>query len=386
MNWKFWDRKPKAEGEKKSKLREWWDAILFAVIVATLIRWLIMEPYVIPTPSMENSMLVGDFLFVSKFHYGTRTTSTPLQVPLTHQKIWGTNIPSYLEWIKLPNYRLPGFTSIKRNDVVVFNVPGVEESNWQIPESEWREYPVDLKTNYVKRCVAVAGDTFAIRDKDIFVNGVKQERPAEMQVRYDILAKDQINERNLKRYGLSSNDVLNISRAGDNLIYTVLITAENLKRLQTEKPPYIISVTEEKRGMGLTFPYHYAPREKRFVQWNENDFGPLWIPKEGATIPINDSTLSIYGRTIVTLDQNDDAKIKDGKLFIDGKEVSSYTFNQDYYFMVGDNRNNSHDSRFWGFVPADHIVGKALFIWLSLDEEGSFFNKVRWNRLFKRIE
>jgi signal peptidase I len=386
MNWKFWSKKPKAEQEKKSAVKEWWDAILFAVIVATLIRWLIMEPYVIPTPSMENSMLVGDFLFVSKFHYGTRTTSTPLQVPLTHQKVWLTNLPSYLEWIKLPNYRLPGFTSVKRNDVVVFNVPGVEESNWQIPENEWREYPVDLKTNYVKRCVAIAGDMLEIRDKDIFVNGEKIDRPGEMQVRYDILSKDQINDRNLKRYGLSSNDILNVSRAGENIQYTVLITAENLKKLQDEKPPYIVSIAEEKRGMGLAFPYHYAPREKRLVKWNENDFGPLWIPKEGATIPINDSTLSIYGRTIVTLDQQDDAEIKEGKLFIDGKEVSSYTFNQDYYFMMGDNRNNSHDSRFWGFVPADHIVGKALFIWLSLDEEASFFNKVRWNRLFKGIK
>lgn len=386
MNWKFWKRKPKAEGVKKSKIKEWWDAILFAVIVATLIRWLIMEPYVIPTPSMENSMLVGDFLFVSKFHYGTRTTSTPLQVPLTHQKVWGTNIPSYLEWIRLPNYRLPGFTNIERNDVVVFNVPGVEESNWQIPESEWREYPVDLKTNYVKRCVAIPGDTFSIKDKDIFINSVKQDRPAEMQVRYNILAKDQINERNLKRYGLSSNDVLSTSRSGNNILYTVLITSENLKKLQADKPPYIISVAEEKRGTSTTFPYYYSTSEKRYVNWNENDFGPLWIPKEGATIPINDSTLSIYGRTIVTLDLQDDAEIKDGKLFIDGEEVSSYTFNQDYYFMVGDNRNNSHDSRIWGFVPADHIVGKALFIWLSLDEEASFFSKVRWSRLFKGIE
>jgi signal peptidase I len=386
MNWKFWSRKPKAEGEKKSALKEWWDAILFAVIVATLIRWLIMEPYVIPTPSMDNSMLVGDFLFVSKFHYGTRTTSTPLQVPLTHQKIWLTNLPSYLEWIKLPNYRLPGFTHIKRNDVVVFNVPGVEESNWEIPPNEWREYPVDLKTNYVKRCVAVAGDTLLIKDKDVFVNGVKYDRPQEMQVKYNIVSKDEINERNLKRYGLSSNDIGNVYRDGNNLVYSVYITAENVKKIQNEKPPYIVALTEEKRTMGITFPYHYTPRVKKFVNWNENDLGPLWIPKEGATIAINDSTLSIYGGTIVKHDLQDDAEIKDGKLFIDGKEVSSYTFNQDYYFMMGDNRNNSHDSRFWGFVPANHIVGKALFIWLSLDEEASFFNKVRWNRLFKGIE
>src|SRR5687768_6871939 len=163
MNWQFWKKDSTREHKPKSKIREWWDAVLFAVIAATLIRWLIMEPYVIPTPSMENSLLVGDYLFVSKFHYGTRTTSTPLQVPLTHQKIWFTRVPSYLEWIKLPNYRLPGISKLKREDVVVFNVPGLEENNFEEPDrDEWIDYPVDLKTNYVKRCVAVAGDTFQI--------------------------------------------------------------------------------------------------------------------------------------------------------------------------------------------------------------------------------
>jgi signal peptidase I len=158
MNWQFWKKSETHEDKPKSKIREWWDAILFAVVAATLIRWLIMEAYTIPTPSMENSLLVGDFLFVSKFHYGTRTTTTPLQVPLTHQKIWFTNIPSYLEWIKLPQYRLPGISHVKRNDVVVFNVPpkGLNENI---------DYPIDLKTNYIKRCVAVAGDILEIKDR-----------------------------------------------------------------------------------------------------------------------------------------------------------------------------------------------------------------------------
>src|SRR5574339_958244 len=156
MNWKFWTKKSAEKPTKpKSKLREWWDAILFAVIAATLIRWLIMEAYTIPTPSMENSLLVGDFLFVSKFHYGTRTTTTPLQIPLTHQKIWFTNIPSYLDWIKLPQYRLPGITHVKHGDLVVFNVPPKELN-------ENKDYPVDLKTNYIKRCVAAAGETLSV--------------------------------------------------------------------------------------------------------------------------------------------------------------------------------------------------------------------------------
>src|SRR6188768_1159236 len=142
MNWQFWKKSETHEAKPKTKVREWWDAILFAVVAATLIRWLIMEAYTIPTPSMENSLLVGDFLFVSKFHYGTRTPKTPLQIPLTHQKIWFTEIPSYLEWIQLPQFRLPGISEVKRGDVVVFNVPGLEENNWGLPKSQWKKYPV----------------------------------------------------------------------------------------------------------------------------------------------------------------------------------------------------------------------------------------------------
>jgi signal peptidase I len=390
MNWKFWQKNTAESSESKSKksfLREWWDAILFAVIVATLIRWVIMEPFVIPTPSMENSMLVGDFLFVSKFHYGTRTTSTPLQVPLTHQKIWLTSLPSYLDWVKLPNYRLPGFTSIKRGDVVVFNVPGIEESNYEIANSaDWQDYPVDLKTNYVKRCVAISGDTLTIRDHELFVNGKKIDRPEEMQVRYSIVSKDEINPRNLKKFGIGKEDISGVSRVGDNILYSVHLTKEHAEKIRSEKASYLVSITEDHRPMGVTFPYYHAPRAKKFVSWNENNFGPLWIPKKGAQLHLTDSILSIYGETITRYDHNDDAVIRDGRLFLDGKEVSTYTFNQDYYFMMGDNRNNSLDSRFWGFVPADHVVGKALFIWMSVDEDEGLLNKIRWNRIFKGIE
>src|SRR5688572_21976927 len=182
MNWKFWTKSEPEKKKPKGKIREWWDAILFAVVAATLIRWLIMEAYTIPTPSMENSLLVGDFLFVSKFHYGTRTTSTPLQIPLTHQKIWFTNIPSYLEWIKLPQYRLPGFTEIKREDVVVFNVPGISENNFEEPDrTQWIDYPVDLKTNYIKRCVGIPGDVLEIKNREVYANGKALNKPPQMQ-------------------------------------------------------------------------------------------------------------------------------------------------------------------------------------------------------------
>ena len=200
MNWKFWVKKKKEDQPPKSKLREWGDAILFAVVAATLIRWLIMEAFTIPTPSMEKSLLVGDFLFVSKFHYGTRTPKTPLQVPLTHQKIWLTNIPSYLDWIQLPQYRLPGFTSIKRNDVVVFNVPGIAENNFEeFDKSKWIDYPVDLKTNYIKRCVAVPGDALEIRDQQIYINGEKGENPENMQFSYVVESKSGISDRVLDK-------------------------------------------------------------------------------------------------------------------------------------------------------------------------------------------
>lgn len=388
MNWKFWEKSKdteKKEEKPKTKLREWGDAILFAVVAATLIRWLIMEAYTIPTPSMENSLLVGDFLFVSKFHYGTRTTSTPLQVPLTHQKIWFTNLPSYVEWIKLPQYRLPGFTHVKRNDVVVFNVPptGLNEGI---------DYPVDLKTNYIKRCVAQAGDTLVIKDGDVIVNGVMSEKPPNMQMSYVVTAKDAINERNLSNLGLGPEDYEPLGRSQEGeVMYHMWLTTETVDELK--KLPYITKVDEEHLSeTSRIFPYadyygysEYIPDSLKKFHWSGDNFGPLWIPQEGVTIDINESTLALYGFTIKTYDHNDDVKIENGKLFIDGKEVTKYTFNQNYYFMMGDNRHNSLDSRYWGFVPEDHVVGKAFFIWLSIDKDGSFLSKIRWSRFFNLI-
>lgn len=380
MNWKFWKKNAESKPAKpKTKVREWWDAILFAVVAATLIRWLIMEAYTIPTPSMENSLLVGDFLFVSKFHYGTRTPKTPLQIPLTHQKIWFTEIPSYLEWIQLPQYRLPGISHVKRNDVVVFNVPGMYENNWGLPQPEWKKYPTDLKTNYIKRCVAVAGDVLEIKNREVIVNGEVQPEPPKMQYQYVVTSKDKINERNLEKFDLGS-EVFQPQRISATAVqYTMQLTKETAEELK--KQPYITSVDIIQRR---PVEDNIFPDPSRF-KWNGDNYGPITIPKEGMKIMINDSTLSLYGGTIVDYDHNKNAKVEDGKLLIDGKEVAEYTFNQDYYFMMGDNRHNSHDSRYWGFVPADHIVGKAFFIWLSLDPNEGLLNKIRWNRFFKLI-
>jgi signal peptidase I len=392
MNWKFWKKKDTKEKDTKpkSKAREWWDAILFAVVAATLIRWLIMEAYTIPTASMENSLLVGDFLFVSKFHYGTRTTSTPLQVPLTHQKIWFTNIPSYVEWIKLPQYRLPGFTSVKREDVVVFNVPTIAENNIGLPKEEWIDYPVDLKTNYIKRCVAVPGDSLKIVNRQVFINNAPLTNPPEMQYHYIISTTQIINEMNYEMLGFVDNDI-NYGQTNDGFIYSLQMTPERAEALKAKKLSYIKSVElypELTEGNdNPRFPYHENPyaTANTYKHWTRDNFGTLWIPKEGVTIPINENTLTLYGKTILLFDHNDDAKIDNGKLLIDGKEVTSYTFKQDYYFMMGDNRHNSLDSRYWGFVPADHIVGKAFFIWLSLNKAEGGASKIRWSRFFKMI-
>ncbi len=387
MNWKFWKKKP-AEDKKeeevvpKSKLREWGDAILFAVIAATLIRWLIMEAYTIPTPSMEKSLLVGDFLFVSKFHYGSRTTTTPLQIPLTHQKIWFTNIPSYSTLIKLPPYRLPGISEVKRNDVVVFNVPPIS-LNDGIP------YPVDLKTNYIKRCVAIPGDTLTIVNRQVFVNGDASENPPEMQFSHIVTANGELNERVLKRYKIYDQQV--IGRPGTSVVYQMHLTEEVADELRK------LNFIQDVRIGTFNGDYPIGPRTAEMVEdgifpdadvfpWNGDFYGPLVIPKEGMTIRLDEQMVAKYGSTIADYDFNENVEIRDGKLFIDGNEVNEYTFKQNYYFMMGDNRHNSLDSRYWGFVPEDHIVGKAFFIWLSIDREADFFSRIRWNRFFQLIE
>jgi signal peptidase I len=387
MNWKFWQRRSAdsatetKEQKKKSFVREWVDAIAFAVVAATLIRWLIMEAYTIPTPSMENSLLVGDFLFVSKFHYGTRTPKTILQVPLTHQKIWFTDIPSYVEWIQLPQYRLPGISSVKAGDVVVFNVPGMNENNYQVPRSQWIAYPVDLKTNYIKRCVATAGDVLVVKDRQVLVNGQPLANPPMMQFSYIVTARDEINVRNLENLGLDPDDYDFAGRPEQNrAIYQMYLTKEKVEEIR--KLPYIISVEEDDSH---TKPDDRLFPQARLARWSADNYGPLTMPRKGMKIAINDSTLAFYGTTIRDYDHNSKVELTDSTLRIDGKDVTEYTFNQDYYFMMGDNRHNSLDSRYWGFVPEDHIVGKAFFIWLSIDKYGDFLDKIRWRRFFNLI-
>lgn len=362
--------------KKKSPAREWFDSILFAVVAATLIRWLFFEAFTIPTPSMENSLLVGDFLFVSKLHYGTRTPKTPLQVPLTHQTIWGTNIPSYTSLIQLPQYRLPGFSEVKRGDVVVFNYP---------PELQ---HPVDLKTNYIKRCVGIPGDKVEVRDLQVYANGQAMENPPRMENEYFVATTTAVNEEKVFREnGISEfnsftdgeNDTI---KGNEQMGYLVFTTTEIAAKLKTYD--FVKSITLVKTDNGITEPMLY-PNSSLF-KWNRDNYGPITVPKEGMTVQLTPENVAMYGPVIKNYEDNEDVVVDEKSVKVGGKVITSYTFKQDYYFMMGDNRHNSADSRYWGFVPMDHIVGKAVFVWMSIDPNPtSFFNKIRWSRIFRVI-
>lgn len=347
--------------------QEWFEAIVFAVFAATFIRWVFMEAYVIPTPSMERSLLVGDFLFVSKINYGPRTPKTPLQIPLTHAKIWGTEAQSYVSWLELPQLRLPSLDKVRRNDVVVFNYP---------PEFE---HPKDLRTHYIKRCVAIPGDVLEIKKGQVYIDGVVQENPDLMQFKYFVETDQVIRDRIFRDYNIW--EFRPYATSADSRGYVVMTTGEVAKEL--EKLEFIKSVkpifAEPDFVESRIFP------DARYFPWNADYYGPLEIPGVGMTIDINEESLAKYGSTIEDYEELDDIEIKDNQLIIDGNPVSQYTFRKDYYFMMGDNRHNSEDSRYWGFVPADFVVGEASFIWMSFDDSGSFFSKIRWNRLFNGI-
>ena len=368
--------------KQKSAAREWLESIVFAIVVASAVHWLIIQPYTIPTSSMESSLLTGDFLFVSKLHYGARTPKTLIQFPLTHQTFWGSSIPSYLDWIQLPQGRLPGFSSIKNNDVVVFNVPLEHPSTYQkyaniVPVT--KGYPVDLRTNYIKRCVGIAGDDIEIKDRQVYINGKPAENPPHMQYNYVAMTSQSLDDRFYKKYDISTSPSEFYVFQGGFQANISPHTAEDLKKLDFIKG---VSPLEKK-----TDPYLF-PQDTAY-KWTLDNFGPVHIPKKGETITLDAKNLAFYRDIILYFDHNDDVKEENGKIILDGKPITEYTFNQNYYWMMGDNRHNSVDSRYWGFVPADHVVGKAVLVWLSIDPNESWVNigdKVRWSRLFSSIK
>ena len=365
MKFKLFKKKPAAAETKKKKsfAREWGDAIIFAVVAASLIRWGTVEAYTIPTPSMEKSLLVGDYLFVSKLHYGPRTPITPLQVPLTHQTIWGTNTPSYSDAIQLPSYRLPGFSDVEHNDVVVFNFP---------PE---KHHPTDLRTNYIKRAVGLPGDSLMIRDRQVYINGEPLAMPVQEQYKYYIKTDQRLSEKFFLDRNIRVHDVMLWDEG-----YVIDATPELAAQLKSLDFIKDVALWEQTDAPGDVFP------QSKSLDWNKDNFGPLYIPRKGATVAITPESLPFYQKAILAYEHNEDAAIRDGKLYIGGKEAKQYTFKQDYYFMMGDNRHNSLDSRYWGYVPEDHIVGKAVFIWMSSNEYGGLFDKIRWGRILNTVE
>jgi signal peptidase I len=354
--------------ERKSKTREWIDAIAFAVVAATLIRGLFLEAYTIPTPSMEKSLLVGDFLFVSKYHYGPRVPMTPISFPFAHHTMPVLGTKAYSEAIKLPYYRLPGFTTIKNNDVVVFNYPA---------ENEGR--PVDKKENYIKRCIAIPGDSISLVDGQVFVNGKANENAPRMQMIYHVKTKDGngFDPKYLKE--IDANMLQSLSNQGD---FQMQIKEETVPTFKSMENVQTIEPIVQTRGEFMDFIYPF----RKEIPWNVDNYGPLYIPKAGDNIPLTQMNYWLYEKAIRDYEGNPTLKMENGKVYINDKEITSYTFQRNYYFMMGDNRHFSADSRFWGMVPDDHIVGKAVFIWMSWDaNESNIFKKVRWNRLFNLI-
>lgn len=353
---------------KKSAGREWADAIIFAVIAATLIRSFLLEAYTIPTGSMEKSLLIGDFLFVSKINYGPRVPMTPIAFPFAHHTMPVIGTKAYWDGIELPYYRLPGFEKIERRDVVVFNYPMEADPPFN--------RPVDKRENYIKRCIAIPGDTLRIIHANVYVNGKLSEKPTFSEKHYIVTSDGtDFNPQTLLDMDIEAQRIsetqfeFNMTRQ----------QAEEIKNWANVKSvqEYIKEPSDYNPQFGI------YPSDPHF-KWNEDNFGPIVVPRRGLTIKLDSTNLAIYKRAITVYEHNT-LEQRGGQLYINGKPASSYTFKMDYYWMMGDNRDNSLDSRFWGFVPEDHIVGKALFVWMSWNTNGTFLGKIRWNRIFMGI-
>ncbi|MBN2668846.1 MAG: S26 family signal peptidase [Bacteroidales bacterium] len=436
VNWTFW--KPR-DPAKKTFVTEWVDAIIFAVVAASIIRMFLIEAFTIPTSSMEKSMLVGDYLFVSKYHYGPKLPNTPLSFPFVHHTLPLTDhTPSYLEWIKRPYDRLAGLEKVNRNDIVVFNFPEGDTvcanmqnaSYYQLLRRYSQQYcyehqlpynekygrmalvdneaqgpilvrPVDKKENYVKRCVAVPGDTLFIKQGQVFINGQEQEHFEQMQYKYFIAIDGMIlSKKFIEAYEISLEDASNSEYFRQDPSALMVINLDEKLKNYPLNQIFQLPLTQEKANAMKSNPFIKAivkdikpadykdfdifPHQTDIYPWNLDNFGPLYIPQKGATISISLENISLYQR-IIQVYENNTFEIKNGQIWINGEVANSYTFKMDYYWMMGDNRHNSADSRYWGFVPEDHIVGKALMIWFSSDKDKPFPSNIRWSRMLKMI-
>ncbi len=364
---------------KKSTTREWADAIIFAVIAATMIRTLFIEAYVIPSASMESSLLIGDYLFVSKVNYGARLPMTPVAFPFAHHTMPLINTKAYWDGIKLPYYRLPGLSDIKKGDVVVFNYPMDADSPLY--------RPVDKRENFIKRCQGTPGDTLSVLKAQVYINGKAMITPPHGEMKYVVKTDgSEINSQLVNELHLADIDPI------DNMTFRTNTTTQAVAALKAYSN--IKSIRPDTTRTGFTDPANvvypqWIPNYKitqNFpdYKWNVDNFGPIIVPKKGWTVKLDSLTFPVYGRAIEIYEGNK-VQVVGKDILINGVKADSYTFKMNYYFMMGDNRHNSEDSRFWGFVPEDHIVGKALFIWMSIDDNADFLSKIRWSRLFNII-
>ncbi len=431
--WGAW-KKSKNAGVKK--VMEWVDAILFALVAVYMINLFIFQNYKIPSSSLEKTLLVGDYLFVSKLSYGPRVPNTPLSFPLAQHTLPVLDCKSYIDWPQWDYKRLKGFGEVKRNDIVVFNFPAGDTVALKMQNPDYYSLcarygrdnvnadqvnfgkivyrPVDRRENYVKRCIGMPGDSLEVRDNAVFIDGKCLPDPENMQLNYFVETREQyFSEEQLRLLNISNDDRLFLNRLDQNAQNFLLNLSlpPNEKGLQDlfsylgilrneqgrYNPVYHFPLTKKSLGILQKFTFIQSVKVEPEIfggsvyppgyetGWTRDNFGPLWIPKKGATIVLNDQTLALYGRCIVNYEENV-LKREGDKVFLNGHPANSYTFKYDYYFMMGDNRHNSADSRSWGFVPEDHVVGKPILVWLSIDKDRKFFDGgIRWNRLFKVV-
>ncbi len=427
INWTFWKKRVEVE-RKMSKSTEATGALVFAVIGATLIHTFVIQPFTIPTSSMEKSMLVGDFLFVSKFHYGPYVPNTPLSIPFMHNTIWGSPTKSYNDEVQVGYHRMPGITSVKNNDIVVFNYP---------KDDMFENMPFDKKTHYVKRCIGIGGDSLEIRNQIVYINGKRAalEDRAKQQFSYIVkstkpLSSEFLIEHDITdafryyRVSFQSQQQLDYLRGNPeirgmeavpnkNSVFEIETTlkgidpgffrAAGIKYAPVPKKEIYVTLSDESKAFlesQTKLIISITPTGKDQNQkgkavfpkgidngWDIDNFGPIYIPEMGKTVQLDTESLPFYSEVIANYEGNS-LEVKGDEIYINGELSTSYTFKMNYYWMMGDNRHNSLDSRFWGFVPDNHIVGKPIFNWLSIDSYESWLNpfkKIRWNRMFTVI-
>ena len=400
VKWLFWKKDYKEE-EKRNALLDWLDAIIFAVVFVTFINIFFFQAFKIPSSSMESSLLTGDHLFVSKLTFGPRIPETPLTIPFTHNVIFGKE--SYSTLIQNKYRRLKGLRAVERGDYVVFGFPDGDTVLTKAPADDYyaicrfygRDYalksygpvrvrPSDKKDHYVKRCVAIHGDTLSVVDGRVYVNSTAQEVWPGVQSTYTVVTDgSRINQKTLERLGLNVVELqFDETLPGYRQMPLTAAMLEEVRRC-----PNVSSAEEDIDVYPPDYPDSYLmlfPYEEHF-RWTRDNYGPIWIPEKGATVKLNAGNIALYSRIIGVYEKNDLRIMPDGRIFINGEETDEYTFRQDYYFMMGDNRHNSLDSRYWGFVPEDHIVGRPALIWLSTDRNKRFPASVRWSRFLKIV-